>query len=182
MIIDDIPSWFRQIWGTIEGAVSGGVSVHDLWAAAYSEAADRGLSTEHWDIQWMNALRSNAAEIRNSSTNLRAAMDRWEATGLEQSIMPDMWATPWFGRGSTAEMGSEYYHIRVQVELTNPEFEAGVQGAEETITQWATIQTRNRPYTTSELDLLIRSWVPRKKKSTPEGTVVSYSMPEILSV
>jgi hypothetical protein len=155
----EIPPILRAIAGAVEGAVEQRATTSELWQTMREAAAARGTELTGVTIQDVNRLRSTIAGMRNASDLLRSALETSETTGLDQSVTGQMIGRTWWGHDITQQLLSPTYRLRLNFEVVNPKWAAGVPGEPETVTKWVTVQKSTAPSTTAEL----RDWVSQAK-------------------
>lgn len=132
-------------WGAIQSAVAERATTGQIWDAIRADAAAVPGGAPLPSFAGVNAVRSMAAAIRNSSEALAGALDTEQRTGLAQGIDSSMMALAPWSRDATAIATMANYQVRFQASFQAPD---GSQ-----FSQWLTMKfdPSNMPGTVGEL-------------------------------
>ena len=141
---EGIPNWLKNQWGVISGGVAGRLSTAQLIDSLrpYAAAAPGGWGPR--GVIYVQQLRSQAASIRN-------AADAVQKTGITGTIAQEHIADAPWSRSPAQQQLAERYLIRFNASYPNPEFMAGVPGAEPELSDWFSSFAHRLPATLEQL-------------------------------
>ena len=155
--IPEIAPELAEAYGTIEQGAMYGWDSQRMYAEIRNAIGVGPDDKLPFSVQQVNQLWSSAIDVRESMNSLGQALSDYGASGLDQPIMSDYIAQPWWS-ASGGMIGPESdVEIKVSFQRLNPEWQAGVEGADQYISEWRTILPARTPRSLSELEQYIEA-------------------------